>query len=170
MSGYIFNTNMLNYSSKEKQIGLVIIPPVAVALNSVLFGIQYYQTWYGFLVPTLITTAAVVCIYIICGMVATILLNRFPKYSQTFQRIGLGILSYLAITVVAVTILFYGYDYANVAGLQVRMQNYPWVLVVGGVCNVLATSLNEGAAFFEKWRKLVDEAEQLKKENTSLRV
>ena len=165
MSGYIFNTNMLNYSSKEKQIGLVIIPPVAVALNSVLFGIQYYQTWYGFLVPTLITTAAVVCIYIICGMVATILLNRFPKYSQTFQRIGLGILSYLAITVVAVTILFYGYDYANVAGLQVRMQNYPWVLVVGGVCNVLATSLNEGAAFFEKWRKLVDEAEQLKKEN-----
>lgn len=165
MSGYIFNTNMLNYSSKEKQIGLVILPPVAVALNSVLFGSAYFESWQGFLFPTLITTAVIGLVYVLCGMVATILLNRFPKYSQTLKRIALGILSYLLITIIAVTILFYGYDYSNVAGLEVLMKNYPWVLVVGGVCNILATSLNEGAAFFEKWRKLVDEAEQLKKEN-----
>ena len=165
MSGDIINTNMLTYSSKEKQIGLIIIPPVSVAMNSVLFGKAYFQSWQSFLFPTLITTGAVCLVYILCGMMATILQNRFPKYSQTFRRIGLGLLSYVVIMVVAVTILFYGYDYANVAGLQVKMQNYPWVLVVGGVCNLLATSLNEGAAFFEKWRKLVDEAEQLKREN-----
>jgi sensor histidine kinase YesM len=118
-----------------------------------------------FLFPTLITSLVVLTIYVLCSMIATILLNRFPKYSQTFKRIGLGVLSYMAITVIAVTILFYGYDYANVSGLQVRMYNYPWVLVVGVVCNVLATTMNEGAAFYEKWRRLVDEAEQLKREN-----
>ena len=45
------------------------------------------------------------------------------------------------------------------------MSNYKWALIIGAVCNLLATSLNEGAAFFEKWRKMVDETEQLKKEN-----
>ena len=165
MNGIYLNTDMLTYSSKERQIGMIILPPVAVAMNAVLFGAPYFQSWQGFLFPTLITTGVVGLIYILCGMVATVLLNRFPKYSQTFRRIGLGVLAYLAITAIAVTVLFFGYDYANVAGLRVRIENYPWVLVVGGVCNVLSTSLNEGAAFFEKWRKLVDEAEQLKKEN-----
>ncbi|HEX6193624.1 MAG TPA: histidine kinase [Chitinophagaceae bacterium] len=165
MSGYTFNTDMLTYSSKEKQIGFIILPPVAVAVNAVMFGSAYFQSWQGFVFPTLITTAVIGLVYILCGMVAVILLNRFPKYSQTFKRIGLGLVSYVGIMVVAVTILFYGYDYANVAGLNVRMDKYPWVLVVGAMCNLLATTMNEGASFFEKWRKLVDEADQLKKEN-----
>ena len=165
MSGYIFNNEMLTYSSKEKQIGFIILPPVAVAVNAVMFGTAYFQGWQAFLFPTLITTGIIALVYILCGMVAVILLNRFPKYSQTFKRIGLGLFSYVAIMVVAVTILFYGYDYANVAGLHVHMDKYPWVLAVGAACNLLATSMNEGASFFEKWRKLVDEADQLKKEN-----
>src|SRR5688572_25937335 len=117
MNGIYLNTDMLTYSSKERQIGMIILPPVAVAMNAVLFGAPYFQTWQGFLFPTLITTGVVGLIYILCGMVATVLLNRFPKYSQTFRRIGLGVLAYLAITAIAVTVLFFGYDYANVAGL-----------------------------------------------------
>jgi LytS/YehU family sensor histidine kinase len=66
---------------------------------------------------------------------------------------------------ISITILFYGYDYIELAGLQVKMYNYHWVLIVGAVCNLLATTANEGVAFFEKWRKLVDESEQLKKVN-----
>jgi LytS/YehU family sensor histidine kinase len=98
-------------------------------------------------------------------MVATILLNRFPEYSQTFKRIGLELLGFVAIMVAAITILFYGYDYIGIQGMPIQMENYPWVLVVGACCNLLATSFNEGAAFFEKWREVVDESEQLKREN-----
>ena len=165
MSGFLLNTNMLTYSSKEKTIGLLILPPVAVALNTVLFGLPYYSGLLQFLLPTIITTLVICLVYVICGMIATLLLHRFPKYSQTFKRIAIGLISYVGVMIVAVTILFFGYDYTEIAGLQVKMQNYPWVIVVGAVCNLLATSLNEGAAFFEKWRKLVDEAEQLKREN-----
>jgi LytS/YehU family sensor histidine kinase len=104
-------------------------------------------------------------IYLFCGMVAAILQERFPLYSQTFKRIGLGIFFYVSAMAIGITILFYGYDYLNLLGLQVNMNNYPWVLVVGIVCNLLATSFNEGAAFFEKWRRVADEAEQLKREN-----
>lgn len=156
---------VLNYSSKEKIIGAIIIPPIAIILNYVTFGSSYFSSFIRFLIPTLITSAVVLIIYALCSMVATILLNRFPKYSQTFKRIGIGIVSYAAIMVVAITILFYGYDYISLPGLPVKMENYLWVVTVGIVCNLLSTSFNEGAAFFEKWRKLVDEAEQLKKEN-----
>lgn len=156
---------LLNYSSKERIIGALIIPPVAVLLNYAVFGSPYFTSFSHFIVPTIISSISVLLIYILCSMVATILLNHFPKYSQTFKRIGIGILSYISIMAIAITILFYGYDYLNPMGMTVRMQNYPWVLVIGMVCNLLATSFNEGAAFFEKWRALVDEAEQLKKEN-----
>ncbi len=156
---------MLNYSSKEKLIGLIILPPVAVAINSVLFGAANFQGWLRFLLPTLITTAVVFLVYLLCSMMATLWQNRFPRYGDTFKRIGAGLVSYATITVAAITILFYGYDYAMLMGMTVNMSNYPWVLLVGVVCNLLATSLNEGAAFFEKWRKVVDEAEQLKREN-----
>jgi sensor histidine kinase YesM len=165
MSGFLYNMAMLNYSSKEKSIGVIIIPPIAVAINYVIFGKPYFHHWFNFLLPTVITTFVVLLIYVLCGMVATVLLNRFPKYSQTIKRIGLGLFSYVGIMIVAITILFYGYDYIHIGRMTVRMDNYIWVLVVGAVCNLLATSFNEGAAFFEKWRKVVDEAEQLKKEN-----
>jgi sensor histidine kinase YesM len=157
--------NMLKFSSKERTIGLIIVPPVAVVMNSVLFGSAYFSGWLQFLLPTLISSIVIFFVYTLCGMVAAMLQNRFPKYSQTFKRIGLELLYFLIIMVVSITILFYGYDYMHLLGLKVKMHNYPWVLVVGATCNLLATSLNEGASFFEKWRKLVDEADQLKKEN-----
>ena len=156
---------LLNYSSKERIIGAIIIPPIALALNYSVFGNAIFSSFSRFIIPLLITSVAVLIIYALCSMVATILSNHFPKYSETFKRIGIGIVCYISIMVIAITILFYGYDYSNPLGLTVKMRNYPWVLAVGTVCNLLATSFNEGAAFFEKWRALVDEAEQLKKEN-----
>lgn len=156
---------VLNYSSKERIIGAIIIPPIAVVLNYALFGSAYFSSFTRFLIPTILSSAAVLIIYALCSMVATILLNHFPKYSETFKRIGIGLVCYISIMAIAITILFYGYEYSGLLGLTVKMSNYPWVLVIGMVCNLLATSFNEGAAFFEKWRNLVDEAEQLKKEN-----
>ena len=100
-------------------------------------------------------------------MIATIMLNRsFPNYSQVFKKIGLELLCFMGVTAAAVTVLFFGiYDYIGIEGMPVKMENYIWVLVTGIVCNLLATSFNEGVAFYEKWREVVDESDQLKKEN-----
>ena len=65
----------------------------------------------------------------------------------------------------AISILFWGYDYIGFLGYEINMVKYFWALIVGSFCNLLATSFNEGAAFFERWREVVDEAEQLKKVN-----
>ena len=141
------------------------MPPVALLLNYFLFGMQYFLDARIFLLSTLLTLSVLILVYISCGMVAAVLLNRYPKYNQTFKRIGLGLLAYVVITVAAITIIFLGYDYIGFLGYEINWNTYLKVLMVGALCNILVTSLNEGASFFEKWRIMVDEAENLKKEN-----
>lgn len=165
MSELFYNMKTLSHNKKERLIGILIIPPVAVVINYFIFGPVYFNSWRNFLVPTLITMTVVLIVYILCSMVATILLNRFPEYSQTFKRIGLELLGFVAIMVAAITILFFGFDYIGIQGMPVKIANYFWVLVVGAACNLLATSFNEGVVFYEKWRDVVDETDQLKREN-----
>ncbi len=156
---------MFNYSSKERLIGAILIPPMAFALNCMIFGSAFFHGWQRFLWTMLITMAMVLVLYTLCSMITVVLSNHFPLYSQTFKRIGIAIVCYVIITIIGITILFFGYDYIRVMGLSVKMTHYPWMVVVGITGNLLSTSFNEGASFYEKWRKLVDEADQLKKEN-----
>ena len=86
-------------------------------------------------------------------MVAIVLSNRYPKYSQTFKRISLAMGNLCTIMVAAISIIFWGYDYINFLGYQINRNQYAWCLLLGIFLNILSTSLNEGVAFFEKWRK-----------------
>ncbi len=165
MSGLVYNMKAFNFHSKEKLFGFLILPPVAIVINYFIFGKAYFSSFRNFLVPTLVSILTISVVYTLCSMVASILLNRFPKYSQTFKRIGIELLLFVLIMISAITVLFFGYDYIGMQGMPVKFENYPWVVLVGGACNLVATSFNEGAAFFEKWISLVDEAEQLKREN-----
>ncbi len=141
------------------------MPPIALVLNYFLFGSQYFHDARTFILATSLTLSVLVLVYISCGMVAVVLLNRYPKYHQTFKRIGISLLAYIIIMIAAITIIFLGYDYIGFLGYEINWRTYVKVLMVGAVTNVLATSLNEGASFYEKWRVMVDEAENLKKEN-----
>jgi sensor histidine kinase YesM len=155
----------LMYSRKERVIAIILLPPFAVLLNFVIFGPQYFSSLGNFLIPTGITLSVIALVYVCCGMVAVSLRNRFPKYSQTFKRISIALGIYIALTIAALSMLFWGYDYIGFMGYQINLNKYAWTLIIGAFCNIMATSLNEGAAFFERWREVVDEAEQLKKEN-----
>jgi sensor histidine kinase YesM len=155
----------LSYSKKESLIAVIFLPPFAFVLNYVMFGNDYFSSLKNFLLATILTFAIIMLTYVSCGMVAIVLSNRYPKYSQTFKRISIAMIAYVAIMTAAISIIFWGYDYIGFLGYQLNRTQYIWCLIVGVFCNILATSLNEGVAFFEKWRKLVDEAENLKKEN-----
>ena len=128
MIGLLSNMKTLNYSSKERLIALLVIPPVAIAINFFVFGAAYFDGFGHFVLPSLVTSTVVLIIYILCSMIATIMLNRFPNYSQVFKKIGLELLCFMGITAAAVTVLFYGYDYIGIEGMPVKMENYIWVL------------------------------------------
>jgi two-component system, LytTR family, sensor kinase len=154
-----------NYSKKEPLIMWLLLPPITIVLNYCLFGKHYFFDWHTFFLASIPTLLILVLLYISCGMVASVLLNRFPKYQHTFKRIGLSLLAYILIMVAAVTILFLGYDYIGFLGYEIDWRSYVQVLLIGILCNMLATSFNEGASFYNKWRDMADEAEGLKKEN-----
>ncbi|ULQ57701.1 histidine kinase [Flavihumibacter rivuli] len=155
----------LNYSRKESWIGILLVPPMAIAMNYLIFKEAYFSSIGNFFGATLITSLVIALVYVACGMVATMMRNKYPKYSQTFRRILLSLALYVLIMIAGISILFWGYDYTSFMGYSISMHDYGWGLLLGVGCNLLATSFNEGAAFYEKWRMLVDEAEQLKKEN-----
>jgi len=144
---------------------ILVMPPISLGVNYFVWGGRYFSDVRLFLAGTLPTLAVFILVYILCGMIAGILLNRFPKYSQTFKRIGISLLVYMLIMIAAVTFIFRGYDYIGYLGYEFNGNNYAWALVIGITSNLLATSFNEGAAFYERWRALVDEADNLKKEN-----
>src|SRR5262245_5862868 len=107
MEGYADDIKPLAYSRKEWVIAIVMMPPFSVLLNFVLFGTQYFSSLKNFLIPTGITLAVIMLVYVCCGMVATMLRNRFPKYSQTFTRIAIGLCIYIALMVTALSIIFW---------------------------------------------------------------
>lgn len=156
---------LLSYSKKEWLIMVIVMPPIALVVNYFVFGGHYFTDAKLFLAGTLPTLSILVLVYILCGMIAGVLLNHFPRYSQTFKRIGLSLLAYVVVMVAAMTLIFRGYDYIGYMGYEFNANNYGWALVVGITSNLLATSFNEGAAFYERWRAMVDEADNLKKEN-----
>jgi sensor histidine kinase YesM len=155
----------LSYSKKEWLIALIFLPPLAFLLNYKMIGNNYLSSVKNFFLATILTLAIIMLVYISCGMIAIILRNRYPKYIQTFTRIAIGLVAYVAIMTAAVSIIFWGYDYINFLGYQINTNQYAWCLVIGAFGSILATSLNEGAAFYEKGRQMVDETENLKKEN-----
>ncbi|HEY8897558.1 MAG TPA: hypothetical protein VIM79_22185, partial [Niastella sp.] len=109
MEGYADDIKPLSYSRKEWLIAVITLPPFAVLLNFVLFGIQYFTSLKNFLIATGITLLVITVVYVCCGMVAVMLRNRFPKYSQTFKRITIGLLIYMSLMTAAISILFWGY-------------------------------------------------------------
>ncbi|TDH29207.1 hypothetical protein EXU57_03835 [Segetibacter sp. 3557_3] len=155
----------LAYSKKEWMIMLIIMPPIAVAINFFVFKGNYFSDFRSFFMSTLPTLIILLIVYTLCGMVAGIMQIRFPRYSQTFTRIGLSLLAYVGIMVAGITIIFLGYDYVGFMDYEINWHDYTSALVAGFIFNLLATSLNEGASFYEKWRILADEAENLKKVN-----
>lgn len=155
----------LAYSKKEWLIMFIMMPPIAIVINYFLFGGRYFKDLRVFMLGTFPTLAVLMLVYIFCGMIAGLMLNRFPLYSQTFKRIGLSLICYILVMLAAMTIIFWGYDYVHFLGYQLDISKYVWAVVFGIASNLLATSFNEGAAFYERWRAMVDEAENLKKEN-----
>lgn len=165
MSTLTVDIKPLGYSRKEWMIAVIFLPVFSLAINYVMFGQPYFQRLLPFLAATIITLAVLMVIYVACGMIASMLHNKYPRYSQTFRRILTGLALYALVMLAGLSIIFWGYDYLGFLGYSVDLHQYGWALLLGFFCNVLATSLNEGAAFYEKWRTMADEAENLKREN-----
>jgi LytS/YehU family sensor histidine kinase len=79
-------------------------------------------------------------------------------------RLLLEIPVFMLITSLSVTFFFWGYMAVRFPGAAFDNANYHTALVTGMFVNVFATFVHEAVARFEKWKGVLIENEQLKKE------
>lgn len=151
------------YTSKDYVVLTILILPITLIINSVIFGGGYYTDWkrFGF---TTIVTAAVFCInFTICGWVAVQMKKRFPSEKQVSIRLTLMILSFVLLTGLFFFFLFRGYETFPFLKYSFNEQGFIWAYMGMAIINVFITLLMEGIARFESWKENMVETERLKK-------
>lgn len=152
-----------HYTSKDYVVLMWVLLPFDVALNSFIFGKEYYTNWQIFLFATLITGAACVIDFILCGFVAVTLKKRFPLESQLGRRLSLMILMFLVITGLFLYSLFRGYEAIGFYDYAFNEGRFVWCYLAMGIINVFLTFLHEGIARYESWNANLKETEELRK-------
>ena len=81
-----------HYTTRDYLVLAIILAPITLTINSVIFGSRYWTEWPVFLISTFITAAVFCLFFILCGGIAVILKKRFPSEAETGRRLGLLII------------------------------------------------------------------------------
>src|SRR6476469_5736311 len=152
------------YTQSDRAIMLFIIVPWILTVNWLIVGPLYFQRPGVFLAATFITFAAMAISWQMHTWIATTVRDRFPGENQAGLRLLIALPLFLLVTALTTTLYFWGYNAVNFPGATFNAANYQAALMIGAVVNVLATFVHEAVARFEKWKEVLVENEQLKKE------
>jgi sensor histidine kinase YesM len=152
------------YTKSDLAIMLFVVVPWIVIENRLIVGALYYKSLPIFFAATFITFAISSVSWQLHTWIAVVLRNRFPYDSQNSVRLLFAIFLFIIITGLITTVLFWGYDAVRFPGANFKTDNYQIALLIGAIVNVFTTLVHESVARFEKWKAVLIENEQLKKE------
>jgi two-component system, LytTR family, sensor kinase len=152
-----------HYSSRDYLVLALVLLPVTVIINSVVFGWRYFYTPLLFLSATIITSIAFAVYFVLCGKVAVMLKKRFPAEEETPLKLTLMITSFIIMTGLYLLLLFRGYELMSFFDYRFNEHNFVWAYIGMGIVNIFLTFLFEGIARFESWKTNLRETEQLQK-------
>ncbi len=150
------------YTSKDNYVMLLVMPPLIILLNSILFGSLYFSNISLFILATLITGVAASVDFIICGYIGMALRNRFPLESQVTKRLTLMIITFIVLTELFLFSLFRGYDAVHFYGYHFNEAGLVWSCIAMNLLNIFITLVMEGIARYEKWKLNLKETDALK--------
>lgn len=153
------------YTQKDKWIIAIFLPPAILLINSLIFGSRYWHETALFVWAGIISGIIGTLSWHLQIVVAVIMQHRYPAYHQTFRRIIISICCYIVITTVTVVLIFQFYHCIAFFRYQLNLVHLAWSICAGIITDLLGASFHEGVAFYEKWKRMTDKAEQLKKEN-----
>jgi two-component system, LytTR family, sensor kinase len=160
---WIMKIKLPYYSSRDYLVLALVLLPVTVIINSVVFGWRYFSQPWLFLGATIITGIAFAVYFVLCGKVAVMLKKRFPAEEQTSLKLTLMITSFLVMTGLYLLLLFRGYEWMSFFGYRFNEHNFVWAYIGLGIVNIFLTFLFEGISRFESWKANLRETEQLQK-------
>ena len=136
---------------------------LTLILNYNLFD-NYFSDSTVFFWSTIITFLVLIPVFMIYGVIAISLRNRFPDDAQTFKRLSICISIFLLMSAVIIALLLLVYETVHFLDYQFSEEDYTHCYLATIVMNIFLTFLNEGVSQFERYKTTLIETEQLKKE------
>lgn len=155
--------NLPRYTSKDYTVLGIVLAPLTLAMNLVIFGMDYFTNWTIFLFATPVTAILFSIDFVLCGIMAVIMKKRFPWESQLGFRLGLMIISFIILSGIFLLILFRGYESVPFLGYTFESSHFIWAFIGMGIINIFFTFLHEGIARYESWKANLQETEAVKK-------
>jgi sensor histidine kinase YesM len=151
------------YTSRDYTVLRIVLLPITLAVNLVIFGWSYFSDWSVFLFTTLVTAGVFILHFTLCGAVAVVMKRRFPLESQLVTRLTLMIICFLILSAVMLLTLFRGYEMFPFLQHSFDPSHYIWAFIGMGIINVFLTFLHEGIARYENWKENLLETEAIQK-------
>ncbi len=149
------------YNGKDNLVMLLIMPTFALVINTIIFGWQYFTSWKVFVVATIVSSIAGCIDFILCGLVAVTMKQRFPSERELGKRLFFMIILFLLISGLFLYSLFRGYELFNFFNYQFNELRFVWSYFSLGILNIFLTFLMEGISKYKDWEKSRLETEEL---------
>jgi two-component system, LytTR family, sensor kinase len=157
------NFSLPRYTSKDYMVLGITIIPLTLALNSVIFGSDYYSNWPHFLFATAITALSLSINFVLCVAVAVILKKRFPEERLVGTRLTLMLTCFILFTGLFLYFLFKGYEQFPFLNYTFNEFGFTWAYMGMAIVNIFFTLLHEAIARYENWKANLAETEALRK-------
>ena len=150
------------YSKKEPQVFLWVMLPYITFMNLLVFGTCIFSSVVLFFKSLFFSGIYLLIVYMVFGLVAIVIQKRFPSPGDMLKRIRILLPLFYVMNVIAVSWLFYLYNYFQVLDCTPIQSMLLWAIIYGCVMSTIITFINEGVANFEGWQASVTETEKLK--------
>src|SRR5690349_14511775 len=156
---------LAHYTRKDWIIIGVLLPPVIALLNYWIFGPRYFNDPAVFGVASIVSGLLGFASWHLQILVAIWLSKKYPSYKQTLKRLFIAVSLYIVITSITIYLVFTGYCHVHLFDYEINYTQLTWSILTGILVDILAASFHEAVAFYERWKRAVVEAEELKREN-----
>ncbi|MEO6611600.1 MAG: histidine kinase [Chitinophagaceae bacterium] len=151
------------YTSKDYLVLAVVLLPITLLMNGIIFGPRYLSGWQEFLFTSVVSALAFSIHFTICGWIAVQLKKRFPRENEVSKRLALMIATFILLTGLFLLILFKGYERIAFLDYTFNSPGFVWAYMGMAILNIFLTLLHEGIARYESWKANLTETEALKK-------
>lgn len=149
------------YNGKDNVVMVMVLAPITIIINSLFFGSKYFSSAGFFVYTTVVTAIAFSLYFILCGIIAVLFKNRFPKECQLLKQLGLTILTFLLTTGLFMYFFFKGYEAVGFYNIRFSETGFVWGYFAMGITNIFLTFLMEGIARYHDWQANLQETEKI---------
>lgn len=141
---------------------IMAMPLIGLALNHIMYGSRIFHDYRVWLVSFPLMCALGVMIWYAHVIYDNSVQDRYPEITQIKKRVFLKSLVVILVMTPAVLLIFLLYDYLNILGYKMHVDDLKYGILVGVSVNIIFLTLWEAMYMMEKYKENLAEREILK--------